>query len=156
MAFFDKVKGFLGIGGVKIALEVPPDVTKESKKLSGKVTLTTTSDQQVESITVKLMEKYTTGSGDSKTTREFELGKAVINQPFEIKISETKAVDFTIDFEMLKSKNDQLKEQGGVLGALGKVGSFVQSEKSEYYVEAMADVKAAALDPTDKKNIRLL
>lgn len=42
------------------------------------------------------------------------------------------------------------------MGALGKMGSFADNEKSAYFVEADADVKAAALDPSDKKEIRLM
>ncbi|MFZ1693248.1 MAG: hypothetical protein WAT74_08640 [Flavobacteriales bacterium] len=36
------------------------------------------------------------------------------------------------------------------------LGAFANAEKSEYFVEAEADVKAAALDPSDKKAIKLV
>ena len=42
------------------------------------------------------------------------------------------------------------------MGALGKVAAFASNEKSSYYIIAEADVKAAALDPTDRKEIRLI
>jgi hypothetical protein len=61
-----------------------------------------------------------------------------------------------LPFSLLKSENDQLKEKGGVLGTLGKVGAFASNEKSKYFVNAEVDVKSAALDPSDKKEIRLM
>jgi len=42
------------------------------------------------------------------------------------------------------------------MGGLGKLGSFANNEKSEYSVIATADVKSAALDPNDIKDIKLV
>ena len=84
-----------------------------------------------------------------------DAGKAV--SPIRpIKAGETKEVAFTLPFAMLKSSNDRLKEKGGALGAIGSIGAFANNEKSEYFVDADVDVKSAALDPSDKKQIKLV
>ncbi len=36
----------------------------------------------------------------------------------------------------------------GGLGAIGKVGAFLSSDKEEYFVVAQADVKGAAFSPS--------
>lgn len=156
MGFFATIKNKLGIGGVKVVLQIPGQVEKNALTFDGKVTLTTKSDQQVIDLTVKLIEKYTTGRGDEKTTKEFDLGEVKIPCNFDIKTGETKEIPFTLNFKILKSTNDELKEKGGVMGGIGKLGSFANNEKSEYSVIATADVKSAALDPNDIKDIKLV
>ena len=156
MGLFTSIKNKLGIGGVKVVLEVPGQIEKSSKTFNGKVTLTTKSDQQIIDLEIKLVEKYTTGRGEEKKTKEFDLGKAKVPCNFEIKTGETKEIPFVVNFELLKSTNDELKEKGGVMGGIGKLGSFANNEKSEYYVIATADVKSAALDPNDIKDVKLV
>jgi len=156
MGFLSSVKNKLGIGGVKVVLEIPGQVEKNKNTLNGKVVMTTKSDQFIIDLTVKLIEKYTTGRGDEKSTKEFDMGVIKIPCNFDIKTGETKEVPFTLDFQILKSGNDELKEKGGVMGGLGKLGSFANNEKSEYSVIATADVKSAALDPNDIKDIKLV
>lgn len=156
MGFFQTIKNKLGIGGVKVTLQAPGNASKAEGKIDGKVILTSKSDQEVVSITVKMIEEFTTGRGDEKKTKKFTLGETKISQGFAIKAGETKEVAYTLPFSALKSSNQELAEMGGALGALGKVASFATNEKSEFFVEAEADVKAAALDPSDKQSIRLV
>ena len=144
------------IGGVKIAIQAPGQASKTEGKVEGKLILTSKSDQEVVSISVKIFEEFTTGRGDDKKTSKYELGIVKITPGFTIKAGETKAVDFSLPFSVLKSSNDELKEKGGAMGAIGKLGAFASNEKSEYFVEADVDVKSAALDPSDKKQIKLV
>lgn len=156
MGFFQTIKNKLGIGGVKVTLQAPGNASKAEGKVEGKVVLTTKSDQDVVSITVKMIEEFTTGRGDDKKTKTFTLGETKITEGFTIKTGETKEVAYTLPFSALKSSNEELAEKGGALGAIGKLGAFASNEKSEYFVVAEADVKSAALDPSDKKSIRLV
>lgn len=156
MGFFQTIKNKLGIGGVSVKLEVPGQVAKDSGAIEGKFTLTTKSDQEVVSYTVTFIEEYTTGRGDDKKTKEIELGRFDKTESFAMKSGDIKEISFVVPFSLVKSNNDELKEMGGALGALGKVSAFASNEKSEYFVEVEVDVKAAALDPSDKKAIRLI
>ena len=156
MGFFQTIKNKLGIGGVKVSLQVPGQVAKDAGFLEGKITLTTKSEQEVKEIEVKIFEEYTTGRGDDKKTKTFTLGEMKIPAGYTLKPGDSKEIPFSLPFSVIKSNNDNLKDKGGVLGALGKMGSFADNEKSAFFVEADADVKAAALDPSDKKEIRLV
>ncbi len=156
MGFIQTIKNKLGIGGVKVSLQVPGQIAKDKLVVDGKITLTSKSDQEVVSYTLKLVEVYTTGRGDDKKTTELELGQIKVNNSFVIKAGDTKEFDFSLPFALVKSDNDELKEKGGAMGALGKLGSFANNEKSTYFVNAEVDVKSAALDPSDKKDIRIV
>jgi hypothetical protein len=157
MGFLQTIKNKLGIGGVNVSLQSPASVGKNEGLINGKVVLTSKSEQQLVSLTVKLMEEYTTGRGDDKKTKEFELGSFNLNlNGATIKPGENMEYAFSLPFRMNNSGNQDLAEKGGALGALGKMGSFANNEKSEFFVEAEVDVKSAALDPSDKKPIRLV
>ena len=156
MGFFGNIKNKLGIGGVKVQLQVPGQVSKEATSVDGTVILTTKSEQEIVDIKVKFIEEFTTGRGDDEKTKEFELGVISIPGNFTIKPGETKEISFNLPFELAKSNADSLKEKGGALGALGSVAKFANKEKSEYSIDAEADVKSAALDPSDNKDIKLV
>lgn len=156
MGLFQTIKNKLGIGGVKVVLEAPGQVTKASERISGKVILTTKSEQEITEIEISLKEEYTTGRGDDKKTKEFTLGELKLPVNFTIKPGETKEIPFDLDFKMLKSNNDELRERGGAMGALGSMAAFANAEKSKYTVQAHVDVKSATLDPMDEKEIKLV
>ncbi|MDC8004621.1 sporulation protein [Aureisphaera galaxeae] len=156
MGFLKKFKDKLGIGGVKVELKVPGQIAKDSGIIEGTVVLTTKSEQEVVDITVQLLEEYTTGRGDDKQEKEFELGEVKVPGGFSIAPGDTKEVPFSLPFTLVKSNADDLKEMGGALGTLGKLGKFANNEKSSYFVDAEADVKSAALDPSDKKEVKLV
>ena len=156
MGLIQTIKNKLGIGGVKVVLEAPSQASKDEGKVEGKVTLTTKSEQLVTEITVKVIEQYSTGRGDDKETKNFTLGSVKLPANFTIKSGETKEFPYVLDFQLVKSSNDELKEKGGALGAVGSLAKLANKEKSAYFVEVEVDVKGAVLDPSDKKEIKLV
>lgn len=156
MGLFQKIKNKLGIGGVKIQIDMPGQISKSEGIVKGKFILTTKSDQEIKSMEVKLIERYTTGRGDDKTTKDFTLGSQKYNTQTEIKTGEEQVHEFDFPFELLKSSNDELMEKGGALGKIGKLGKFAKNEQSDFVVEVNVDVKAAALDPTEEVDVKLV
>jgi hypothetical protein len=146
VGFFDKVKGWMNIGGVKVKIEgLNPSVKKSENQLGARVILTTKSDKQVLGMAYKFALRKTKGSGDQKEVKEFTIGSASTSEPFELKAGETKTIEFTIPYSVEKTMADM----GGVLGGIGKLAAFASGEKLEYYVSATAKVKGAAFDPSD-------
>ncbi|MFP9100287.1 sporulation protein [Flavobacterium sp. RHBU_24] len=157
MGFLQTIKNKLGIGGVKVELVVPGTVDKTATSITGKVNLTSKSEQELVSLKVTLIEEYSTGRGDDKKTTTLTLGQFDLSLGgAKIKPGETITHNFDLPFSLVKSSNQSLAEKGGALGAIGKLGSFANNEKSAYFVKAEADVKSAALDPDDKKPIRIV
>ena len=153
---FGKLKQAFGIGTVKVVLDIPTTANKTNAALQGTIQLEAQSEQSIQDITVKLIEYYSKGRGSEKRTREFDLGKITLSDAFEMKNGDVKEVKFTLPYQVRKSGNDQLKEYGGALGTLGKLGSMVDAETSEYVVFASLSVKGAVVGPSDRKNINLV
>ncbi len=155
MGLIGWMKQKLNIGGVTVQVKAPGQAPKNAGKISGTIVLTTKSPQEVESVLVKVVEEYSTGRGAEKSTEDFTLGEIEVVGAFKIAPGETKNFEFEVPFSLLKSSNDRLKEKGGVLGAVGSMGSFMNAEKSNYFVVAEADVKGAINDPSARSPIRL-
>ena len=153
---FAKIKLFLGLGTVKVKLEVPSTFSEKDKTIKGAVHILGKSAQKVNKITIELVEDYSKKSKSGEMKRKkYELGTVELTKAFEIKEGEEKKFEFELAFDLIKSYNDQMKEKGGVVGALGKVGSFLDNEHSEYTLKATADVEAAKLDPMDVVHLQL-
>ena len=155
MSFFAKVKQFFGAGTVKVELSVPPSVPKFGLQLPGRVALKAHSAQHVIDVTVLLREEWDTGRGAEKKTKTFDLGKLTLAQAFDMQQGEERSLDFLLPFQVIQSNADQLKHKGGAVGMLGKAAAFANAETSRFKVIATADVKGAALDPNDIKEVVL-
>ena len=153
MGLLAKVKQLFGIGTVSVKLSGPAAFNVNDSSISGKLTITGKSDQLIEEVELEFREEYSTGSGDNKTTKEFSLGKKKL-AGFAIKKDEVKTIDFELPFSYSKSQNEALGEKGGVMGGVGKIGSFMNSEKSRFELVATVDVKGATFDPNDILEIK--
>jgi DUF917 family protein len=153
MGFLAKIKQFFGMGTVSVALQTDEMFSTDDAVIKGTVVITGKSDQVIESVEVEFEEKYSTGSGDNKTTKEYELGKVKL-AGFSIKAGETKNVEFSVPFTYAKSNNEAMAEKGGLVGGLGKVGKFMNSEKSDFWLTATVDIKGATFDPNAVKQLK--
>jgi hypothetical protein len=165
MGFFDKVKGFLNVGGVTVKItKVENPFPAGDTCMSGDFRLTSDSDRQVLSTAAKFYKVTTSKDEEGKEKTETEtLGSCstkdyLINDeyPFEIAKGETKDLHFTmINVDCPPS----LASHGGVVGAVGKVGAFMSKmsgEKVEFFVEVTADVKGTPFDPSDKVQVQVV
>ena len=156
MGFFNKIKQGLGIGTLKVELQIPGQVAKTEYVIAGQAVLTAKSDQKIKSIKLRMVEMYTTGQGENRTSKEYELGTLVMDAPFEMQGGETRTVDFQLPFQIALSSNQALAEKSGALGALGKAAVFAKGEKSTYAVKITVDLEGVALDPSASKDIHLV
>lgn len=157
MGIFDKLKQVLGIGTVKVKMEVDKSFSKSENSISGSLSLNAKSDQEIISLEVKLEEVWEKGRDDNKVTKTFDLGEWVDKTPFSMKAGESKTIPFSLTYALVKSKNDDLQESAGKVGkALGGLGKMMDAEKSSYSLIATCDVKGAAFDPNDVQEMKLI
>ena len=154
MSFFQKVKQFLGIVGVKVDVQVGDTFSKSGNTIQGKVIITSKSDQQILSVEVGFEEVWRIGKGENETMKTFDLGEWKSEQEFTIKAGETREFPFTLNYSMVKSDNDRMMESSKVGKALGGLGKMMDGEKSNFWLKAMADVKGAAFDPNFAKEMK--
>ena len=152
---FGKVKKWLGIEGVKLELIVPEEISEKQGEIQGKLKFQSMNAQTVTSIKVVLIERYSRGRGTEKLIDEYQLGAIKQKKNLEVPEQEALEIDFTLPFEALKSEMDQTQDKNFLYGGLVRAAKYLSAVKSEYRIEAEATVKGVALNPFDKKYIKI-
>ncbi len=156
MSFFKKMKQALGVGTVKIELELPPNVPYDSGSISGKLRLTAQDPQKIKRITIKLIEEYIKGKGgEDEEKKKYDLGKFDSVMPLDLQAGETKTIPFKLPFDMRASSNFAKSRQGGLSGAFASVLKTVGSEQVKHFVHAEVDVEGSAFHPSEKLLIEM-
>jgi len=149
-----KVTKWLGIEGVKLELIVNEEFKPKSGAVSGLIRLQSKKAQTVTAIKIALIEKYARGRKDERLIDEYELGTLLIKERFEVPAEgEAIEVPFTLEFEQLDSAVDQFGKRNPVFGGLAWAARRLRRVRSEYRLEAEANVKGVGLNPFDRKSL---
>lgn len=151
-----RVKTWLGIEGVKIELLLPEEIKKSSGNIVGSVRLSSMNAQTVTSLHFKLIEKYIRGRRKAKLTDEYVLTEEEIPVLIEVPAADSIVYAFELPFEIIKSRMDELESKNFLLKGLVKTAKALKSVKSEYRLEVQADVVGTALDPFDKRILKIV
>lgn len=153
---FEKVKQYFGIEGVKINVVVPEDIRHYKKKVTGTVQLSSMNRQMVQTITVKMIERYTRGRGNAKRIDEYELGKINLDKNIEIEPDAPLEIEFTLSFELLRSEVEAFGTKNFIFKGIANTAKLAYGAQSEFFIVAEAKVKGTALPPFVRKKINLL
>ncbi len=150
-----KLKKYLGIEGVKISLTFDDPILKSEKAIFGHVVLHSLSDQIVEAIELKLVERYHRGRNESKLIDEYELGSIVLADPIMISKNQEINVPFTLNYNPVLSEIDRFGEENFFNKGLAYIAKSIKGVKSDYRVIAKAKVQGTTLDPIVKRSVIL-
>jgi len=154
---FGKVKKILGIEGVKLELIVPDKVDREAGIVSGIVKLTSLSDNNlIESIHLKMIEKYSRGRGNSKLINEYPMGDLLKIENISISKNDIIEIPFEMEFIYVQSEMDKLEDSNIFAKGLVKLAKKARGVHSEYSLRAEANIKGTALHPFDNKPLNLV
>ncbi len=153
---FGGLKKILGIEGVKIDVITIEPSRLDDQIVKGKVVLTTLMDSKINSISMKLIEKYSRGRKDSKLIDEYTIGYVELNTPMELLKNEIIEIPFELPFKLRQSEMDKLQKSNFLLGGIVKLAKLGKGVKSEFRIEAEAFVTGTKLNPLCKKNIQLV
>ena len=148
-----RLKNMLGIESVKVALEIPQEIEKKDQNIKGEIILTTQSDADVESISIKLIEKYTRGRKEGKLIDEYVISKILVNEKVSIAKGEEIKLPFDLPFKIVKSQMDELQDNNFFNGFLIGLAKKVKGVKSEYRILAEVNIKGTALQPFAEKGL---
>ena len=152
---FGKVKKWLGIEGVKVEIHAPEQVREKSGVIEGKLQFMSMNPQTVTSITMTLIEKYARGRGAEKLIDEYEIASIEMEEEFEVPAEDIMEVDFSIPFKLIKSDMDAFGDRNFLFRGIAGTAKYLQSAKSVYRIEVEAKVRGVALNPIDKKTIKI-
>ncbi len=152
---FGKVKKWLGIEGVKVELLLPEEVRTADGVVNGKLRFFSMNPQTVNSIHIKMIERYARGRNDDRLVDEYQLGAISLKRTIDIPANQPVELSFSLPFNIQTSRMDDLASDNLLLNPLVKLSKWWSKVSSEYRLEVEANAVGVALNPFDKKNIRL-
>lgn len=150
-----RIKNYLGIEGVKVELVLPEEVRERDGVISGKLRFSSMNAQTVKRIRIALVEKYFRGRGKEKLVDEYEITFMFMDEVIEVPTDKVIEVPFDLPFELVRSDMEEWGKKNFIAGGFAQLAKLAYNVKSVFRVEAEAIVKGTALNPFDKKEIRI-
>jgi len=151
-----RVKLFFGIEGLKVDLEIPPQFHIKDRVISGVLRLHSKSPQTLKSIEIKLIETYHRGRGKEKRTNEYIWGKIEWNENIYIPALGEKIIDFRLPVTPQLSGMDEMANKSIVHRKIVSFASMLKNANSTFHIEVSTRIEGTALNPTEKKEIKLV
>ena len=112
--------------------------------------------QTVTTIKFALIERYNRGRGKEKRTDEYLLGETTIHRRIDIPAEGSAELLFEIPFSILQSDMDRMEQRNFIARSIVRAAKWAEGVQSQYRVEAEAIVEGVALNPFDKKGVKLV
>jgi len=151
----NKIKDILGIEGVKINLILNEESTKVPGAIKGKLLFTTQSKRHIDKLEIKLIEKYKRGRNDSALINDYLLGSLELDVDFILEKGESRSLDFTLAYNLMKSEMDVLEDKSFITKPFFLLAKKLKNVSSEYRVEATAIITGTKFHPIAEERIVL-
>lgn len=148
---FGKVKKILGIEGVKVQLQTDNQFSLQSGLITGQLKITTKTQSWIDSIEVRLIEKYSRGRGEKKLVDEYIIGILELNERMSILPEEIIEVPFELHFTYIKSEAEKMGDDFFVLRGPVYLAKKFKNVKSEFKIEVRVFVEGLKLQPFAEK-----
>ena len=153
---FGKVKRWLGIEGVKVELILPEKISGNAGVIDGQLKFESMHDQTVTKIKIVLTEKFIRGRWKQRLTDMYKIGEIDLIEDIVVPAHQPLVIDFQLPFTIIKSDMDELSDKNIVLKKLVGAAKALKNVKSEFYIEAEAEVEGTALSPFDKQPVNII
>lgn len=150
-----KLKNILGIEGVKINLLLDDPILKSEEAVYGHIILSSLSNQVIQSIELKFIERYYRGRKENKLIDEYELGSIILSETHHIIKGEEIKIPFTLPYNHVQSEMDKIAETNIISKGIVFFAKSLKGVKSEFRLIAKAKIKGTTLDPIVKKMVIL-
>ncbi len=151
-----RVKLFFGIEGIKVDLDVPAEFHVRDKVIAGSLRLHSKSSQTLKALEIKLIETYQRGRGKDKRTNEYVWGKIEWNENLYIPAMGEKIIDFRLPVYPQLSGMDEMAGKSIVHRKIASLASMLKNANSVFHVEVSTRIEGTALNPSEKKEIKLI
>lgn len=151
-----KVKKALGIEGVKVSLHAEPQSPVLRKRVKGEIHLTALSDNVINTIEIRMVERYSRGRKEDKLVNDYIIGRIVLDGPIDIKKDELIKMPFEIPYVFAQSEMDKLGNKGMLFSGLVGLAKYFKKVKSTYRIIAEVNVKGTKLHPFAETEVELI
>ena len=143
-----RLKNYLGVEGVSLALDVSDALDFSTGELSGVLHISTLRPQTVRHLTLRLTERYTRGRGEHRKIDDYTLGELDLERAIPLDAREEVSIPFVLGFaERPNLLENSLPAVPLLRRAVTSVAHLAAGVQSVYTLTALASVEGVALDP---------
>ncbi|MBK9272250.1 MAG: hypothetical protein IPM48_11715 [Saprospiraceae bacterium] len=143
-----KLKSLLGIEGPKI--EIKNVNTSVPGLIQATLSISTFQKATIKEIDIYLKETYKSGRSKKHTKNEFILGLKKLDEPIELQQNSVCEINFGLEYTLIKSKIDKLKESNPWLSPLTGFAKTIRGVQSTFHLDLIAQVKGSPIPATDQ------
>ena len=143
---FSRIKNMFGIDGVKMSIEAPGTLDLTKKELNFNLIVTSKSDLVLDHVTIKLIEKYRRGWGDSKLITEYTLHESFEELDMLISSEDKLVAPLTIKFDYQTSQIERMGKNR-FLRPFVRAALTAKRVRSKFRIEVSAKVKGVRMNP---------
>ncbi len=143
---FSRIKNMFGIDGVKMSIDAPSTIDLTQNELNFDLIVTSKSDLVLDNVSIKLIEKYRRGWGDSKLINEYLLHESFEELDMLISEEDKLVAPLKINFSYETSQVDRMGKNW-LLRPFIKAALTAKRVQSKFRIEVTAKVKGVRMNP---------
>ena len=143
---FSRIKNMFGIDGVKMSIEAGDTIDLTNEELSFHLIVSSKSDLVLDHVTIRLIEKYRRGWGESKLINEYILHESFEELDMLISSEDKLVAPLKIRYNYESSQIERMGRKR-LLRPFVKVAMAAKRVKSKFRIEVSAKVKGVKMNP---------
>jgi len=151
-----KVKKWFGIEGLKIAVELEDKYSRYDQKVRGLIILQAKEEEVVESIRIKLIEKYSRGRGKNRLIDEYTMADELFTKTYQVEANSDFEIPFEISYQEMVSNMDEIERKNFLFKGVIALAKFARNANSIYRVEIEAKVSGTKFSPFVSQEIQFV
>ena len=151
-----RLKKMLGIDGLKVEIISAEGYDSDQGYIEGELILLSKYQLVIDSIEIRVIEKYSRGRMGGKKTDEYNIG--AIKTGFSMNMATNKiiTVPFKIPVDFLMSSMDKFGSKNILFKGLARGAKLLKGVKSSYRIEVEAKVQGAGINTFAKQDIKVV
>ena len=146
MEMLTRIKNMFGIDGVKINIDADSDIDLTNSELKFDIAFSSKTDLVVDWVTVKVIEKYKRGWGDSKLIDEYILHESTEELDLLISAEEKLVAPIKVKLDYQQSEVERMGNKR-LLRPFVKAAMVIKRVSSNVRIEVSAKVKGVKMNP---------
>ncbi len=151
-----RLKKMLGIDGLKIEIITSEGYNSDHSYIDGELILLSKYQLVVESIEIRVIEKYSRGRFRTKKTDEYDIGS--IKTGFSLSMASNKliTIPFKIPVDYLMSSMDKFGSKNFIFRGLARGAKILKGVNSQYRIEVEAKIQGSGINTFAKTDIKVV
>lgn len=151
-----RLKKMLGIDGLKVEIITADAYDSDHSYIEGELILLSKYQLVIDSIEIRVVEKYSRGRFRTKKTDEYNIGSIKTGFSMNMATNKLITVPFKIPVDYLLSSMDKFGSKNFIFKGIAKGAKLLKGVSSQYRIEVEAKIQGAGINTFAKTDIKVV